>query len=659
MEEASHRVNVLLIEDDESCCLFIRDLLLGISPPKYRVEIASNCQGGFEALCAGYFDVCLLDCRLNDDGGMNLLLACKNNGFSLPVVMLSDNGDEALGREALNAGAVDCLEKEEIGAPLLDRAICYAIDRRRFEESLKSSSARLERMEGALSQASDKIKMVEEELYLQNRQLLEAQRLLQVERNRYLDLFEFAPDGYVVTDERGVISEVNRSACILLGTEKDALMGKSVLPFVLNPDAAPFEPEEFPFNRALQGERVNDVEVLVKRWDGEISIVVNCAPINDVFGHVSGTVASFTDITGRKKAEDAIRRSELLLQKVLDALPIGVWITDSEGCVVRSNPAVKEIWGGFKHVCIEDFNDYKARWVGADEPIRAKDLAISRAILRGETSINEEIEIECFDGSRKIILNSAVPIFNGHGDLYGAIAVNQDITSWKRAERQNRYLTRELIRGQENERQKLSYDLHDVIGQDLSALKIGFDTLARDIRKAAPEMKDRAQGLSRTLQQIIMAVRDLSYTLRPPTLDQLGLDRTIELYCREFSERNGLAIQFITAGMNDLKLDFDTGITLYRLVQESLNNVKKHAEASSVTIRLVASYPNLILTVQDNGRGFDVTDRLISSSKERCMGLRSMEERIALLEGKMKIESSPMVGAMIRFEVPYKERSNG
>jgi signal transduction histidine kinase len=118
-------------------------------------------------------------------------------------------------------------------------------------------------------------------------------------------------------------------------------------------------------------------------------------------------------------------------------------------------------------------------------------------------------------------------------------------------------------------------------------------------------------------------------------------------------------VDFFASGIDELKLDFDTKITLYRLIQESLNNVRKHADASQVTIRLVASFPNIILRIEDNGMGFDVEDRLGLAAKEKRMGLLTMEERVALLQGKMRIESRLTEGTKIFIEFPYRGENNG
>jgi PAS domain S-box-containing protein len=138
-------------------------------------------------------------------------------------------------------------------------------------------------------------------------------------------------------------------------------------------------------------------------------------------------------INDRIRAEKELTRSEELLRKVLELLPIGVWITDKSGQVIHGNPASLQIWGGAHYVGIDQYDEYKGWWANTGKRIQGEEWAGAKAITRGETSLNEEIEIECFDGTQKIILNSALPILNEQNLLLGAIIVNQDITERKQA----------------------------------------------------------------------------------------------------------------------------------------------------------------------------------------------------------------------------------
>jgi len=205
---------------------------------------------------------------------------------------------------------------------------------------------------------------------------------------------------------------------------------------------------------------------------------------------------------------------------------------------------------------------------------------------------------------------------------------------------------------------RLSHDLHDHLAQDLSAIKIGCELLFDDLPEISPIIRERFLKLSKMLQEAIITVRDLTYNLRPPLLDQFGLAQTLFQYCEDFGEKNRITIDFKTAGMEGLRLDFNTEINLYRLVQESLNNVKKHAAASRVIIRLVISFPNIILRVEDNGKGFNVREKMGNAISGKHLGIQGMKERTGLLNGKINIRSNPGEGTKIFIEMPWKEKND-
>jgi len=211
-----------------------------------------------------------------------------------------------------------------------------------------------------------------------------------------------------------------------------------------------------------------------------------------------------------------------------------------------------------------------------------------------------------------------------------------------------------LLQTQERERQMISYELHDNIGQNLSTLKIGCDMLLDGQSDISPELRAKTAKLSKLTEQTITSIRNLAYDLRPPGLDELGLLKALEIYCEEFSENSGLKVDFQSAGIQTLKLDFDIKIHLYRLIQEGLNNVRKHAAADQATIKLVGASPNIILRIEDNGKGFDTEARKRALDNEKRMGLRSMQERVNLLQGQMTIQSRSMQGTKIFIKFPFK-----
>jgi PAS domain S-box-containing protein len=261
------------------------------------------------------------------------------------------------------------------------------------------------------------------------------------------------------------------------------------------------------------------------------------------------------------------------------------------------------------------------------------------------------------DGHIVDIETNAAPIYSDDMGFLGYRGIHRDITERKRAEEQIHLLTRDLFKAHEHERQMISRELHDRIAQELSSLKIGIETLFDASGVNVPDkITGRMLDLSHMLKQTILSVRDLSYNLRPPDLDQLGLPRTLYNYCKDVEKRSGLTIDFNAAGLDNIEFDPVLEINLYRLVQEGLNNIVKHAVASRVIVRLIASFPNVILRIEDDGNGFNVEERLNKLLDEKRMGLRSMEERVALLNGNMTLKSAIGEGTRILIEAPLKMR---
>jgi PAS domain S-box-containing protein len=155
----------------------------------------------------------------------------------------------------------------------------------------------------------------------------------------------------------------------------------------------------------------------------------------DKTGKAYRMIGSMMDLTDQKFAAERVKKSENLLQKVLEVLPAGVFVSDEQGRIAQTNPACEIIWGGAKHVPIERFVEYKGWCRDTGKRIDAGDWALSRAFRNGEVSLNEEIDIECFDGTRKTIRNSAVPVRNDLGEIISAVAVVLDITEEIRAKR--------------------------------------------------------------------------------------------------------------------------------------------------------------------------------------------------------------------------------
>ncbi len=187
-------------------------------------------------------------------------------------------------------------------------------------------------------------------------------------------------------------------------------------------------------NRALRGEEVQGERLVLTNYSGKsITVLASASPLRNASGQLTGAVTIWHDITQIEAAEEALRNSERRMRAVLDYLPVGVWLSDSKGSIVFANPAGKHIWAGAEYVEVNKLETYKGWWVNSGKALSSEDWAIARAIRNGETSLNEIIEIECFDGSHKIIRNSAVPFFSDRHRLLGVVVLNEDITEYQHA----------------------------------------------------------------------------------------------------------------------------------------------------------------------------------------------------------------------------------
>jgi len=224
-----------------------------------------------------------------------------------------------------------------------------------------------------------------------------------------------------------------------------------------------------------------------------------------------------------------------------------------------------------------------------------------------------------------------------------------------KAEAQVHLLTQELLKVQEIERKRISLDLHDNVAQELSALKVMSETLFADPSTDQAQLQHRAAEWAEVLKHSIGTVRELSYNLWPSSLEQMGIKTALAGYCRDFSSKNAIPVEFAAAGMEKLSqaLNYDIAINIYRLVQEALNNIKNHAAASEARVTLVASGPSLVLQVEDNGRGFDLDQVREKALHEKRFGLLGIQERVRLLAGTLKINSRPGEGTRLFVEIPW------
>jgi PAS domain S-box-containing protein len=470
-------------------------------------------------------------------------------------------------------------------------------------------------------------------------------------------LLDIIDDGVLVTDPEQTIVMANRVLCSFFGQRKTNIIGANMLMWMesFGSDTAS-KWHELCKRTRLEGCSRNVELKMVSSGKTVRRFTVNASQMARSDGTQAAVISVWRDITEQRLTEEALHESEEEYKSLIKNIPSVVYKGYKDWSVNFFDKKIERITG----YPVDDFNSRRIKWIDvivAEDVEKIKKLFLEA--LNNDKSYVREYRIEPKFGGLCWIQERGQIVCDDNGEMAYVNGVFFDITERKRAEEQIRILTQQLIKTQENERLMISCELHDRIGQDLSMLKILCGNLIDEQADISTEMRRKVLRLSEILQNSINSVRDIAYNLRPSSLDQLGLVRTLYQYCEDFSEKTGLKVNFNAAGMDGLKLDFDTEINLYRLIQEGLNNILKHAEAKRISIKLVASFPKIILRISDDGRGFDIKSRLDEATSEKRMGIRSMKERVGLLEGRMRINSQPDKGTKIFIDVPYRGKHRG
>lgn len=219
------------------------------------------------------------------------------------------------------------------------------------------------------------------------------------------------------------------------------------------------------------------------------------------------------------------------------------------------------------------------------------------------------------------------------------------------AERQRVDLLRRLVSSQEFERRRIARDLHDQLGQRLTALRLKIASL-NELSAGSPEFSARVERLQEIAERLDSEVSFLAWELRPTALDDLGLVDAVGAFVREWSRHYETPADFHSNGITRKRLNSETETHLYRITQEALNNIAKHANAKHVTVLLEKRDGNLILIIEDDGSGFDPTSDNVSADSSKGLGLIGMSERAALVGGDVEFESAPGQGTTIYVRVP-------
>jgi PAS domain S-box-containing protein len=356
-----------------------------------------------------------------------------------------------------------------------------------------------------------------------------------------------------------------------------------------------------------------------------------------------------TNLREREQTEQALRESEARFRQLLASNIVGVNFWNLQGDIVDANDLFLNMLGYTR----EDLRQGNLSWKNITPPeyVPVDEKAVGELVATGTCAPFEKEYIRK-NGSRVFVLIGST-LLDAQKQTGSSFVM--DITERKEAERKIEHfaelfqmLSRHLLHIQEEERRHLARELHDEIGQVLTAAKLNLKIIAPDVPPAvAGRLEDSIQLLDRLLDQ----VRQLSLDLRPPLLDELGLVPAVRWLADQQAQRTGLRITF-TANGEGLEMDSAARTACFRIAQEAITNAIRHAQAATVAIELRAEPDRVWLVVQDDGVGFDKDAMQQRAARGSSVGLLSMNERVALLGGELELNSAPGRGTEIRAWFP-------
>lgn len=344
----------------------------------------------------------------------------------------------------------------------------------------------------------------------------------------------------------------------------------------------------------------------------------------------------------RQNAEDALRDCEARFSLFMEHMPAMAFLKDLEGRYVYVNPNFARLTGRAPGLCPGSSDE--EYWPDCAARLRAEDR---RVVQTGQTLTSEDARTSGGETRHYQTVKFPIPGKTGTPTLIAGISV--DITAKKVAEQERQNLLTRLANAHQEERWRISRELHDDLTQRLAALAMDLGRLAARHFPTATQLKKDLRTLQRLAVQAAEAARHIAHQLHPLEVDDLGLVAALRSYCEDFSKREGIAVK-LTSRDIPKELKREVGSCVYKVAKESLSNVARHASAERVSVTLDGTADVIRLRVKDFGIGF----RTGSPGIDGGLGLLSMQERVTMLGGNLSIRSQPGEGTEVIVAVPLE-----
>ncbi len=534
-------------------------------------------------------------------------------------------------------------------------------------EEIQSSNEELQSINEELETSKEELQSSNEELNTVNEELRNRVQELGKLSDDLANLLKSASMPMLMIDNELRIRRLTTSAERLFGFQPGDI-GRPIVDIQMRLSMDDLEPR---IRRVLETLNPEETELQDRQgcWH-----VLHVRPYQRGDNRIEGAVLVLVDIDQARRAQLAADSARKFTESVVESVQTPLLVLRGDLRVRMANRAFFQSYS-LRPADVENQFFYEVGGQQWDLP--GLQAALERLSAEQESIEPLEFEQECpGSGRRTVLIHARRIIPEGENQI---LVVVEDITAQKRAERvlveeqrrlqrsvqvgatalhdseaallrtheELRALTAGLLNTQEEERRRVSRELHDDLSQKVAKLQFDVETLEQQL---PPELMDGKRPLLAIRDEIATLANDLrriAYQLHPATLDHLGLAVAIRTYSQEFSERESLPVEF-TAQKVPAHIPPEVASSLYRIVQEALRNVAKHAGKTSVEIRLTGGSKQLILSIRDHGVGFDIH----SAQHQSGLGLIGMQERVRLIRGEFSLETLPGRGAAIRIRVP-------
>ncbi|RLC74817.1 MAG: hypothetical protein DRI61_15980, partial [Chloroflexi bacterium] len=486
------------------------------------------------------------------------------------------------------------------------------------------------------------------------------EKALRESEERYRSIYHNTPAMLHSVDTKGRLVSVSDHWVEALGYERKEVIGQKLTSFFTETSRIYAEKNIFP--EFFKIGFCKDIPYQFVKKDGStIDVLLSAIGDRDADGKITRSLAVSIDVTERKKAEQALQQATEKLgqyskdlerqveirtgeiSSILKYTPAVVYIKDIEGRYLLVNSRYEELFR-VKNDEVRGKTDYEILPKEVADQFRENDLKV----LSEKRSFQIEEHIPQDDGIH-IYLSVKFPVYDESG-VNGVCGIATDITAVRKAQDQLRRLSGSIMASQEKERTAIARELHDELGQVLTALRMDSVWIRERLKKTAPEAAMRALTMCTLIDKTIKEVRSMAFRLRPGVLDDLGLVDALEWYTTDFEKRTGITCVFDHTSVPVIN---DTIATAsYRIAQEALTNVARHSFANRVDVALRTDKGILTLAVVDNGSGFNA----LELSEPECLGMAGMQERASLAGGILEVQSQPKKGTRLYFKVPLNEQ---